>query len=111
MGRLQRVGEVRKQPVKFPGQRGRPRDQNIVVALQPIKGKDCPGGRAQSPLGAVAGHGVADFLAGGKSEPCGPGTGLRGGAGFQRQAAPDTADAAGSTQEISAFFQAAQGKA
>jgi hypothetical protein len=51
------------------GQGGRPRDENIVMALPPIKGQQRRGCGPQPPLGPVSRNRVADLAAGGKPHP------------------------------------------
>src|ERR1700733_10322878 len=56
VGRLERGGKVGQQAVERPAQRVFPRDENIVIARQAIKGKEPGSGGPQPALGAVALH-------------------------------------------------------
>lgn len=69
MGRAQRFGKVRNQTVEGPVDRVAACDQYIVGACQTPKGKHRRGGGPKPALGAIAHHGAADLLAGGKTDP------------------------------------------
>lgn len=64
MSREERGSEVANEAVERPSQCLPPRDENIVIARQPIKGKDRLRRRLQPPPGPVSGHRIADFAAG-----------------------------------------------
>src|SRR5690349_2731881 len=92
--RFQGRGDVGQKGRKWARHGGAARDQNIVMARPAQKGQQLRRSRAQAPLGAVAGDGVADFFAGGEADAqvVGSGFGDRGGAGFEGYSAFDTAD-------------------
>lgn len=69
MGREKRGFEVLKQPRKGPGQRLPPRDENIVIAGKPIKGKHSLGCLLQPPSGTVPLDRRADLAARSESDP------------------------------------------
>ncbi len=88
------------------GQSGCPGDQNIVMAGAGIKGEECLRRSPEAAFGAVAGHGIADFAAGGEPYPIG--AGLFGRAEFQRHGGADFADTALGAQKLRAFLEANQ---
>jgi len=97
--------EVRNEAVKWSGQCLPPRDENIVVACQPIKGKDIFSRSAQTPFGAVAldraSHSAAcrDANANGAVSP------VRGRAQLDGQSRCHEANTLGGAKKIGALFQ------
>ena len=63
MGGLERAGEVIEQAVEASRQRVPPGDQNIVIALTAIKGKDGRSRGTQPPLGPVSLHRISHLAA------------------------------------------------
>jgi len=77
------------------------------MAAASQKGQQLRRSGAQSAFGAVAGDGIADFLAGGEAyaQPAGQGLRLGSGAGFQGDSAFDAADSPRCPEEVSALSQ------
>jgi len=112
MGRLEGARQIAEQIVENPRQRGCSRDQNIVMPPTAMKGQQGRSRCPQTPLGAVARHGIADFAASGEADPdpvrlCGIFGCL---AQFQGQSGRRAADSTSGAQEIGADFQAIYGK-
>ena len=102
MGGLERAGEVIEQAVETSRQRVPPGDQNIVIALTAIKGKDGRSRGAQPALGPVAFHGISHLAAcrhtdSRRARFC---TLVRGGAHLERQRTGAAPYAALRAQEI-----------
>src|ERR1700722_16860704 len=110
--RFQGRGDVEQKGRKRTRHSGAARDQNIVMALASQKGQQLRRSGAQPPLSAVAGDGIAYFLAGGEAGPQRPAAGLvcRRGAGFQCDRAFDTANAPRRPEEVGARFEAFHGE-
>src|SRR6202012_3634522 len=109
--RFQGRGDVAEKGRKRTRHGGAARDQNIVMRLASQKGQQLRRSRAQPPLGAVAGDGIADLLAGGEAgaQPAGQGIRRGGGAGFKRDGAFDTANSSRRSQKVGALLQAFHG--
>src|SRR6187549_2698953 len=107
MRRLQGRGDIGQKGRKRARHGGAARDQNIVMAAASQKGQQLRRSGAQTALGAVAGDGIADFLAGGEAHAQSPlqGFGLGRGAGFQGYGAFDAANAPRRPEEVSALSQ------
>jgi hypothetical protein len=106
MGCGERGLEVRDEALKRPGQRLPPRDENIVVAGEPIKGKHRLGGGAKPPACTVPLDGATDLATGRKTYPdCGVSL-FRERRYFQGESGHDAADSFGGAKEIGALFQA-----
>lgn len=105
MGCGERGFEVRNKTIKWSGQGLPPRDENIVVAWQPIKGKDGFSRGAQTPFGAVALDRASDLAA--RREPNANGTIalVPGCAQFDGQSRCHAADSLGGANKIGALFQ------
>jgi hypothetical protein len=109
MGCEKRGFEVAKQAIERPGQRLPPRDQNIVIAGQPIKGKKRRRHSFQPASCPVPRHCIADLAAGRESDTNGPRSGgcaCRCRANFHRHACRDAAGTFRHSQEILAVFEA-----
>src|SRR6202522_2900002 len=102
MGRMERGGQVVQKAGKRPRQRLRPRDENIVIAPNAIKGKERRSGGPKPPFGPVALDGPTDLPAGRKSHT--QGLGLRSGLGrpaqLQRHRWDDLANASGRAEKV-----------
>ena len=105
MGCGERGFEVRNETVKWSGQRLPPRDENIVVARQPIKGKDSFSRSAQTPFGPVALDRASDSAARREADANGAVGLVRGCAQFNGQSRCHAADTLGSAKKIGALFQ------
>jgi hypothetical protein len=105
MGRYECGSEVAKQFVERPGQGLQARDNNIVIARQPIKGKKPLYRRFQPPPRPVPGDRIADLPARGEADPYAAPCALRRRAEFDGQSVGDPPDAARRPQEILSFLQ------
>ena len=106
MSREERGSEVANEAVERPSQCLPPRDENIVIARQPIKGKDRLRRRPQPPLGPIPGNCIADFAAGSEADAGCAGGCLGGRAKLNGQAGGNPPDASCRSQEFWAFRQA-----
>ena len=106
MGGAERARKVVEQIGEISRQRCRPRDQNIVMPIPPMKGKNGRSRSPKPPFRPVAGDSVADLAAGGEADPDMAGNGLGRGAKFQRQAGGRTSDTPRRAQEIWTIFKA-----
>jgi hypothetical protein len=102
------AGKILKQSAKLPRERVFPRDENIVIAGEPIKGKDRRSRSPEPPLGAIAIDRIADLAARGKSHSGAirRTVGLRSFTDFEGERRQRAAHAPGSPEEIGTFFQA-----
>ena len=101
----QRRFEVAEQIAKRSGQRLPPRDENIVIARQTIKGEQTLGGGFEPPSGTIAGHCIADLPA--RSETCAyrHARTIRCGAEFKGYARRNASNAASRAQKISSLLK------
>ena len=106
MGGNQRARKIVQQIGEVPRQGRRPRDQNIVMPVAAMKGKNSRSGGPEPSFGSVSGDGIADLSASGKADADTVFHWLRGGAEFQGQAGGGTANSARGAEEIGAIFQA-----
>lgn len=110
MRSAQSAGQILKQGVEASRQRVPPGDQNIVIALKPIKRKQGRSRGPQAPFGTIALHGAADLAAGGEPDPgqiwlC---RGVRRRTDLQRQAPSVAPDATRGAQKIGPDFELAE---
>jgi hypothetical protein len=110
---LQGAGKILEQGIERSQKRVFSRDENIVIAGKPIKGKDRRSHGPEPPLGAIALDGISDLLARRKSHADATRAcfGFRRRADFEGQRRQRAADTTGGTQEIGTFFQAIDPKA
>ena len=106
MGRGERGFEIAEQAVKRPGQGLPPRDKNIVIAGEAIKGKYRLCRRPQPPFGTIALDGASDLAACGKAHPDNAAVLFRHGRHLQSQSGGNAANPFCDTQKIGASFQA-----
>lgn len=106
MGREKCGTEVLDQPAKGPGQRLPPRDENIVIAGEPIKRKHGLRSRPETPLGAVARNGGADFSAGREANADRVIAGIARSADFKAETRRHPPDSALCLQKILSFPEA-----
>lgn len=106
MGCEKRGFEVAKQAIERPGQRLPPRDENIVIAGHPIKGKKCRCHSFQSASCPVSRHRIADLATGRESDAYGPRSVCNRWADFHGQSRRNAAHTPGNSQKILALLQA-----
>lgn len=104
MGRAERGFEIADQTCKGPRQRRHPRDQNIVAACQPIKGKHAVCRGFQPSARPVARNGIADLPARRKSDPY-RAMGFGWHTTFQNQSCRSVPDAARGAEKLLPPFQ------
>lgn len=109
MDGLQQRCKIVPQRSEWPPQRFGPRDQNIVMAGLPIKGKQACGSGAQAAFHAVSFHGAPDLPGGGEADPEGLSfcVFFQGRGGFESQPRGHPARGTCAPQEIRPVFQPA----
>lgn len=106
MGGTEGARKIVEQIGEISCHRRRPRDQNIVMPIAAMKGKNSRSGGPKPPFRPVAGHRVANLAAGGEADADMAGNSLRCRAKFQSQAGCRTADSPRGAQEIWTIFKA-----
>jgi len=106
MGRGERGFEVANEAVKRPGQGLPPRDENIVIAGEAIKGKHGLRRRPEPPFRTVALDSTPDLAARGEANPQQVTVSFRHGRHLQSQSGCNAANPCSDAQEIGTPFQA-----